>query len=94
MVRIIHENARRREARKLAKRAIDDFGEEPPLTRNIHPKERVFRLILGIVLTPLAFLGPANDWFLLGLIPLVSGMVGWCLLYQIFGKFGETRSRP
>ncbi len=52
---------------------------------NIHPIERTIRIILGLVLTSLAFVGPANLWFLLGLIPLATGLVGWCPPYALLG---------
>ena len=52
---------------------------------NIHPVERVIRIVAGLILTSLAFVGPANLWFLLGIIPLATGVVGWCPPYAIFG---------
>jgi len=52
---------------------------------NIHPIERVVRVIAGIVLISLAFVGPANKWFLLGLIPLATGLSGWCPPYALLG---------
>ena len=52
---------------------------------NIHPTERIIRMILGAALTSLAFVGPANSWFLLGLIPLATGIVGWCPPYTLLG---------
>lgn len=53
--------------------------------RNIGTVDRVIRIVAGLILTSLAFVGPANPWFLLGLIPLFTGVVGWCALYQVFG---------
>jgi hypothetical protein len=52
---------------------------------NIHPTERKVRIIAGVVLVSLAFFGPANPWFLLGLIPLATGLIGWCPPYAILG---------
>jgi hypothetical protein len=52
---------------------------------NIHPIERVVRVIAGLVLTSMAFVGPENLWFLLGLIPIATGLLGWCPPYAIFG---------
>jgi hypothetical protein len=52
---------------------------------NIHPLERVLRIIAGVGLTTLAFVGPANPWFLLGFVPLFTGLVGWCPPYQLLG---------
>lgn len=55
------------------------------MKKNIHPIERIVRVILGLILTSLAFWGPTNLWFLLGLVPLATGLVGWCPPYTLFG---------
>jgi len=52
---------------------------------NIHKVERVIRILAGIGLTSMAFIGPANNWFLLGLVPLLTGLVGWCPPYAMLG---------
>ena len=53
--------------------------------KNIHPVERGIRVIAGLVLISLAFVGPQNKWFLLGVIPLLTGFLGWCPPYQLLG---------
>lgn len=52
---------------------------------NIHPRERVLRVIVGIVLVSMAFVGPSNLWFLLGFVPLLTGLFGRCPAYQLLG---------
>lgn len=59
--------------------------EESFMKKNVHSVERVFRIIIGVVLVSLAFVGPANKWFLLGIIPILTGFSGWCLPYQLLG---------
>jgi hypothetical protein len=55
------------------------------MTKNIHPLERGVRVTLGLVLMTMAFWGPANLWFLLGVVPLATGLMGWCPPYQLLG---------
>lgn len=55
------------------------------MKKNIHPIERGVRVFLGIGLISMAFVGPANLWFLLGTIPLLTGLMGWCPPYQLLG---------
>jgi hypothetical protein len=55
------------------------------MTKNIHPIERVIRVVVGLVLTSMAFVGPANPWFLIGIVPVLTGLIGWCPPYQILG---------
>jgi len=52
---------------------------------NIHSIERIVRVVVGLGLACLAFVGPANKWFLLGLIPAATGLVGWCPPYALLG---------
>ncbi len=52
---------------------------------NIGDPERVVRFLGGIVISSLAFWGPQNNWYLLGLIPLATGLVGTCPLYSVLG---------
>lgn len=54
------------------------FKKNGVVKTNNHTLERVARVVLGAILTSLTFCGPANYWFLLGLIPLATGLVGWC----------------
>jgi hypothetical protein len=55
------------------------------MKKNIHPVERTIRIVAGVGLASLAFWGPSNPWFLLGLIPLATGLMGWCLPYALLG---------
>ncbi len=55
------------------------------MTKNIHPVERIVRIVAGLILSALAFVGPENPWFLLGLVPLLTGLAGWCPPYQLLG---------
>jgi hypothetical protein len=55
------------------------------MKKNIHSIERGVRFILGAILVSLAFWGPANLWFLLGLIPMATGLIGWCPPYAMLG---------
>jgi hypothetical protein len=53
--------------------------------QNEHKVERAIRVIIGTVLLALVFVGPKSLWGLVGIVPLVTGLVGTCPLYTIFG---------
>lgn len=55
------------------------------MIKNINDPERVFRFIAGAFITSLAFWGPQNYWFLLGVIPMMTGLIGTCPLYSALG---------
>jgi hypothetical protein len=47
--------------------------------------DRVLRVGLGVALIALVFVGPQTPWGWLGLVPLVTGVVGFCPLYRLVG---------
>ena len=47
--------------------------------------DRALRVVLGIAILSLAFVGPRTPWGYLGLVPLLTGMFGFCPLYTVFG---------
>jgi hypothetical protein len=47
--------------------------------------DRALRVALGIGLLSLVFVGPATYWGLVGLVPLTTGLVGFCPLYRLVG---------
>lgn len=55
------------------------------MTRNEGNLDRVVRVVLGLVLLSLVFTGPQTAWGWIGIVPLVTGLVGFCPLYRIFG---------
>jgi hypothetical protein len=59
---------------------------------NINNKERALRIFGGLFIASLAFWGPRNYWYLLGLIPTFTGLVGWCPPYALLGINTNKRS--
>jgi hypothetical protein len=45
--------------------------------------DRILRVILGLAILSLAFLGPQTPLGYIGLIPLITGLVGYCPLYGL-----------
>jgi hypothetical protein len=53
--------------------------------RNEGAIDRVLRVGLGVALIALVFVGPQTPWGWLGLVPLLTGVVGFCPLYRLVG---------
>ena len=53
--------------------------------KNVGNLERPLRVIVGLILISLVFVGPQTVWGWVGLIPLFTGAFGFCPLYKIFG---------
>jgi Protein of unknown function (DUF2892) len=47
--------------------------------------DRVLRVVVGAGVLSLAFIGPQSPLAYVGLVPLVTGLVGWCPLYAMLG---------
>jgi len=47
--------------------------------------ERVARVVLGLALLSLTVIGPHTLWGLVGFIPLLTGVAGFCPLYRLVG---------
>ena len=55
------------------------------MTINIGNIERGIRIVAGLVLVALAATGTVGWWGWLGLLPLATGLTGWCPPYALLG---------
>jgi hypothetical protein len=47
--------------------------------------DRTLRVIAGLSLISLVFVGPQTPFGWIGVVPLVTGLVGWCPVYTLLG---------
>jgi hypothetical protein len=47
--------------------------------------DRILRVVLGAALIALVFVGPQTAWGWLGVVPLVTGLIGNCPVYSLLG---------
>lgn len=47
--------------------------------------DRALRVIAGLVLISLVFVGPKIVWGWVGLVPLITGLAGTCPVYSLLG---------
>jgi len=52
---------------------------------NIGNIERILRVLAGLVLIGLTVTGTIGLWGWLGVVPLATGLVGWCPPYALLG---------
>jgi len=55
------------------------------MKRNEGMLDRIVRVVLGTALLALVFVGPQTWLGLVGIVPLVTGLVGFCPLYRLVG---------
>lgn len=55
------------------------------MTFNVGGLDRTLRILVGLALVVAAATGTVGIWAYVGLIPLVTGLLGWCPLYAVLG---------
>ena len=53
--------------------------------RNLATIEKVMRIVLGIAMISLVFIGPKTAWGWAGLILLATGSMSFCPIYRLLG---------
>ena len=53
--------------------------------KNTGTVDRVIRVLAGIAILSLTVIGPQTLWGLIGLVPLITGAIGFCPAYKLFG---------
>jgi hypothetical protein len=61
------------------------FLKEHPMNKNVGGIDRILRIVVGIALIALAATGTVGLWGYIGVVPLLTGLMGWCPPYAIFG---------
>jgi Protein of unknown function (DUF2892) len=65
------------------------------MTINIGNIERLARIAAGLILVGLVATGTVGWWGWLGLVPLATGLTGWCPPYAMLGiSTCTTKSSP
>lgn len=55
------------------------------MKQNVGNAERGVRIVVGLILISLVFIGPQSAWGWIGLVLLATGLLGWCPPYSLLG---------
>ncbi|MBU0482773.1 MAG: DUF2892 domain-containing protein [Proteobacteria bacterium] len=55
------------------------------MKKNVGNIDRLIRISVGIGIFSMAFVGPGTLLALIGLAPLLTGIIGWCPPYALLG---------
>ena len=55
------------------------------MKQNVGGIDRILRIIIGLVLISLVFVGPQTVWGWIGVVPLATAIIGWCPPYALLG---------
>jgi hypothetical protein len=53
--------------------------------KNMGNIDRALRVIVGLGLLSLVFVGPQTLWGLVGIVPLATAAIGFCPAYRLLG---------
>jgi len=55
------------------------------MVKNVGTFDKAARIVVGLILIALVFVGPQTPWGWIGIIPLATALIGWCPAYTLFG---------
>ncbi|MDP2417774.1 MAG: DUF2892 domain-containing protein [Hydrogenophaga sp.] len=55
------------------------------MTKNVGTIDRTIRIIVGLALIAAAASGTVGLWGYVGVVPLLTGLMGWCPPYKLLG---------
>ncbi|HKK56136.1 DUF2892 domain-containing protein [Marinobacter sp.] len=55
------------------------------MNKNVGTADRIIRVIAGVVLLALVFVGPQTPWGWIGIVPIATALMGTCPAYSLFG---------
>ena len=55
------------------------------MKKNVGGIDRTLRIVIGLVLIGLAASSTVGWWGYLGVVPLLTGLIGWCPPYALLG---------
>lgn len=64
---------------------LSDYQGNWGVPNNLGTWDRVLRIVAGASILTLALVGPATPWAYLGLVPLLTGLIGFCPAYCPLG---------
>ncbi|MFW2372023.1 MAG: DUF2892 domain-containing protein [Gammaproteobacteria bacterium] len=53
--------------------------------KNTGKADQIIRILAGLIILSLVFIGPKTLWGLIGLVPLITGLFGFCPAYKLLG---------
>jgi len=55
------------------------------LSKNVGSIDRILRIVVGLGLISLVFMGPQTPWGWIGVVPLLTAFISFCPLYTLIG---------
>jgi hypothetical protein len=64
---------------------FEAYLPEETAMKNVGTIDRVLRIVVGLALISIVFIGPQTPWGWIGVVPLGTALLGYCPLYSLLG---------
>ncbi len=64
------------------------------MIKNVNTVDQVVRIVLGLALISLVFIGPQTPWGWVGLILVATGAMNFCPIYRMLGLSTIKKTAP
>ena len=55
------------------------------MNANVGTVDRILRIVVGLILIAMVFVGPQTSWGWIGVVPLLTALIGFCPAYNLIG---------
>jgi ABC-type polysaccharide/polyol phosphate export permease len=55
------------------------------MAANVGTIDRILRIVVGLILIAMVFVGPQTSWGWIGVVPLLTALIGFCPAYRLIG---------
>jgi len=55
------------------------------MNKNVGGIDKMLRIVAGVALIALTVMGVLPVWGYIGIVPVATGLMGWCPLYPLLG---------
>lgn len=62
------------------------------MVKNVNTVDQVVRIVAGLALISLVFIGPKTPWGWVGLILVATGFISFCPIYRMLGISSVKRT--
>jgi hypothetical protein len=82
-------------ARAAQTTTLNARTESPVFKTNVGTIDRAIRLLVGLLLITLVFVGPKSVWGWVGIVPILTAILGTCPIYSLLGfNTCEAKAAP
>ena len=64
---------------------VHRFALEILMNKNVGGIDRIIRIVAGVALIAAAATNAIGVWGYIGVVPLLTGLMGWCPPYKLLG---------